>query len=253
MKLYEMIFLISLILYPASSLAVNTINKDIFSITLPDEWVELPKNVLIEMENTLTRQFPKLQIPHHDYVFQLKNAKRYYEYPYIIIQVNNKGRMPESELYKMENYSPQRQIEKIEKGSGSMLSNIQLGKMYYDATAGIVWFKGESTVSGVGQIAGVSGLVLTENGSIQVVGWALKDNFQVYEPVFQQAILSVTPIQYLKYRPNSNVNLPLEKNNTTPSLNSRSKGIINWDKAILSGIASGILIAIIMLFKRKNK
>lgn len=200
MKTYGIVFIVLLISYPASSLAFNTINKDIFSITLPDEWEELPKDIIMEREKELTQQFPKLKIPHYDYVFQLNSATRYYEYPYIIIQVNNKGRIPDSELDKMERHSPKRQLEQIEQHSSSKLSDIKMGKMYYDVTAGIVWFKAESTVSGIGQVAILSGLVLTGNGSIQVVGSSLKDNFQIYEPVFQQAIISVTPIQQLKYR-----------------------------------------------------
>jgi hypothetical protein len=73
--------------------------------------------------------------------------------------------------------------------------------MYYDEQAKIVWVRSELKVVNVGQISGISGMVLTENGYIQVDGFSLKDDFSIYESVFQSIIMSVAPEPWLVYKP----------------------------------------------------
>ena len=151
--------------------------KDGFSITLPDGGVEMPRNIIDAYENEISKQAPNAQKQHYDYGFQLESSNNWFEYPYILVQIKSTGRIPENQLEKLEIYSFKDTINKSKKDLSALVSDIQVGKMYYDKHEKIIWMRIEMNAATVGIVSGVSGMVLTEKGFIQVIGYSLKNNF----------------------------------------------------------------------------
>jgi hypothetical protein len=112
-----------------STASASELKKNGFSISLPDEWVEIPRDVIDAYEKEIARLAPNAPAPHYDYGFQLGSSQNWFEYPYILVQINNTGRIPESQLEKFEAYNIQESLDKHKKGLSSIMSNIQAGKM----------------------------------------------------------------------------------------------------------------------------
>lgn len=220
-----------------SKLIASELKKSGFSISLPDGWIEIPRNVIDAYEKEIARLAPNIQVQHYDYGFQLASSKNWFEYPYILVQVKNTGRIPESQLEKIAEYNIQGGLDKSKKKLGSIMSEIQAGKMIYDKQNKIIWMRIELNVANIKQIAGISGIVPTEKGFIQITGYCLKENYSTYEPIFQSVILSVSPEPGLAYKPKWSDRLP-----------SVVTGIA-WRRIVGKAIAGGIIGGIIFLVK----
>lgn len=186
-------FFILLNLLIVETQASELYKKSEFSISLPDGWVEIPRNVIDAYEIETAKLAPEAPKQHYDYVFQLRSVKNWFEYPFITVQINKMGKISENELENMENYPTQKEVNKHKEKLSSAMTDIQVGKMYYDKDSRIIWLRMESKVINVGYISGLSGVILTEQGFIQVNGYSLKNDFPRYEPVFKSSTLSVEP------------------------------------------------------------
>lgn len=175
--------------------------KHSFSITLPAGWIEIPRDVIDAHLIEISRLAPNAPKQDYDCVFQLDNAQNWFEHPYILVSIKNTGRIPENQLENCERISTQEDYDKHKKPYSSIISSIQAGKTYYDKKAKIIWLRLEANVVNVGSIAGISGMNLTEKGFIQVTGLSLKDDFSIYESIFQSIIMSVAPEPWLVYKP----------------------------------------------------
>jgi len=179
----------------------SELHKNGFSITLPDGWVEMHRDVIDAYQEELARLASNAPPQHYDYGFQLGSSKNWFEYPYILVQLKNTGRIPESQLEKLERYSVQETLDKHKKGLSSIMSDIEVGKIIYDKQTKMIWMRIESNVVNIGPISGLSGMVPTEKGFIQVMGYSLRENYSTYEPIFQSVALSISPEAGLAYRP----------------------------------------------------
>lgn len=218
--------------------------KGVFSISVPDGWVEMPTDVIDAYEKEIAKLAPNAPAQHYDYGFQSGNTENWFEYPYILIQVKNMGRIPESQIEKLEGYSIQEDLNRQKKDLSPVMSDIQAGKMYYDKAARIIWLRIESNVVGIGQISGLSGMIPTEKGFIQVGGYSLKGDYSTYEPVFRASAMSVTPNSELVYKPRWSDSLP-------PAVSG-----IDWGKVAGKAIVGAIVGGLIALFaglRRKKK
>ncbi len=219
-----------------------------FSISLPDEWVEIPRDVIDTYEEEISNLAPNAPIQHYDYGFQLGSTDKWFEYPYILIQVNKMGRIPESQIEKLEKYSLQESFDEKNNNLSSIMSDIKVGKMYYDNEAKIIWLRIESNVVDVGHISGLAGMIPSEKGFFQVSGYSLKDDYSTYEPIFRAITVSVVPSIELVYNPRWTNSLP-------PVVSS-----IDWNKVLGEGIVgaiTGVFLALIVgvfswIKKKKN-
>ena len=219
--------------------------KDVFSISLPDGWVEMPRHIIDAYEKGMARLAPNAPRQHYDYGFQLGNERKWFKYPYILVQIQNTGRIPKSQLEKLEGYSVQKGLEKHKNDSSPVMEDIQTGKMYYDKTKKIIWLRIESNVVGVGTISGLSGLIPTEKGIIQVSGYSTKSDNSTYEPVFVASAMSITPRSGLIYKPRRSDSLP-------PAVSGNAWGAIS-EKNIVTAAIAGMLIALFAGFRIKKK
>lgn len=241
----KLIYVLLIVTFAGISMASSgELRKKGFSISLPDGWVEMPIDVIDSYEKEIARLAPNAKTEHYDYGFQLDSSKNWFEYPYILVQVKNTGRIPESQLEKLEGYFVQESLAKQEKAVGSIMSDIQMGKMVYDKRNKMIWMRIEADVVNIGPISGISGMVPTEKGFIQVMGYSLRENYPNYESIFQSVAVSVSPEPGLTYKPKWSDSLP-----------SAVTGI-DWGKVMGKAIAGAIIGGIIALFaalrKKKN-
>ena len=222
--------------------------KDVFSITLPDGWVEIPRDVIDAYEKRIASIAPKSSkeiAPKsarqlYDYGFQLDSAQQWFEYPYILVSIRNTGRIQKSLLDKFEESSFQKGVDKAKKELRPAVSNIQIGKLYYDKVANIIWSRIESDLVQIGPVSGLFGMILTDKGYIQVNGYSLKEDFFTYEPVFRTSAVSVIPSSDLIYKPKWYDSLP-------PALIS-----FDWSRIIV-GVIIGATLAMLSVFLIKKK
>lgn len=163
-------FLTTTITYP------KEYQKDCFRISLPPEWIEIPRDVIDSYEEAVAMSAPDFPLQHYDYAFQLESSKNWFEFPYILIQVKNSGRIPENQLQKFEQISLQKDLKKYERQSNLIMSDIQAGKMVYDKQNKIIWMRIEGNIANVGSMAGLSCMVPTEKGFIQISGYSFKSD-----------------------------------------------------------------------------
>lgn len=234
-----------LIIMTISSIAYGEvkIEKNGYVISLPDEWIEIPSEVLEKYEKMVSVLAPNAKKQHYDCGFQLSGKENWLDYPYVIIQVKNTGRITESELAKIQDFSMQKTLDEEGKNFSAVMSNIQAGDMIYDKENKIIWMRVEADVKEIGPISGISGMILTEKGLIQVNAYSLKEDYATYEPVFRSIVKSVTPSPELAYKSKWFDSLPVSLTG------------INWgkvgSKAVGGAIIAGIIALIIGIIRRK--
>ena len=183
----------------------DTVQRDGFTISIPDGWVEIPRYVLDDFEASLAAGFPSTPRQHWDCGFQKASATNMMEFPYILVQVHNFGRIPEQAIEQLEDdkmlqeywgavlgiavdaYAPSIFSEQIVKASFDKPNNTILSTI-----------RMENEI--VGSVYFLSSMILTEKGIINVFGYALKERYALYEPVFLSVVRSVTPEPWLEYK-----------------------------------------------------
>ena len=225
------------------SYAAVAVQKESFTITLPDGWIEIPQDVLTAMYEELKKQAPNAKIPKYDYGFQLASSQNWMEYPYILVQVNKASRIPEHQLKSLPTIDLNEKIKDQAANMKSLMSSASFGKMQYDEAAHVVWITMQSDVVNVGRIQGISGLIPTETGYVQIHAYSTESNFQSYLPAFRQIITTTTINPSLVYKPHWTDNSPILSG-------------IDWGQVASKAIAGGVFGAIIAAFagiRRKKK
>ncbi|WP_029923079.1 hypothetical protein [Nevskia soli] len=176
------------------------VQKPEFSVALPDGWVEMPQDALAAARDKIARTVPNAVIPRYDYGFQLA-ANKTMEYPYILVQLTDKGRIPPEQLQKLPKLDLGAALDGKTDVLKALVSGVSLGHMQYDEKVGVIWLSSQSEVPGVGTIHGLSGLIPTQNGALQLHCYALDASFDTYLPLFRQIVASATPSAALAYQP----------------------------------------------------
>jgi hypothetical protein len=174
--------------------------KDAFSITLPDGWVEIPRDILDAYQKEAAKAVTNAGQVNYDFGFQLDSGENWLTYPYILIQVKNTGRIPENQLKEFESVSVQKEMNKMEDKVSSLLSDLQAGKTVYDQENKIIWMRIDVNAANVGPVVGIIAIVPTQTGAIQVNAYCTKADFPKYEPLFRSAVISTTPAPKLAYK-----------------------------------------------------
>jgi hypothetical protein len=182
--------------------------QDGFSLTLPAGWVEMPRPVVQAYQAQLARLAPQGPRPIYKYGYQLRSAERWIQYPYILVNVSTRGRIPDHELDKIVARAVRGTEKEAEGRLGGIVSGLQFGQVTYDRGARILWMKTSMDVAGVGPIVGLSGMVLTKQGYVGVNGYASQAEFAKYAPIFEKITRSVTPDEENRYEPRWSDRLP---------------------------------------------
>jgi uncharacterized protein len=228
--------------------STETYKKNGFSITLPTGWIEIPREEIDEYENGIATIAPDASVKHFDYGFQSETALNWFEYPYMIIRIDNNGRIVQSALEEMAESIDNDMFNTESKGLSQIMSDIKLGQAAYDKKSRMVWMYVEFNMENFGPVSGISGIIPTEKGFIQVNGYSRREDFSTYENIFKLIAESVLPEPEIVYKPRWSDNLP-------PFI-----ARIHWEKvigkaiagAILAGVVSSIYALIGALRKKKN-
>lgn len=225
-------FILCLVSLPAKA---ATFDKENFTITLPDTWVEVPPEVLSAYMEELKQQAPTAAVPVYDYAFQPDN-KGWLTYPYVLVQISRSGKVPPEELQSINKIDMNSaEIKRQTQGYGSLLDNVTLGQLSYDDATHTAWLKSDIDVAGMGKILGLSGMHLTNNGTVSVHAYAKADEFEDRLPEFTKLISSVTIPEIHQY------------NNTS----------IDWKRVgkqiLLGGMAGALVAAFAQLWLRVRR
>uniref|UniRef100_I2Q564 Uncharacterized protein n=1 Tax=Desulfovibrio sp. U5L TaxID=596152 RepID=I2Q564_9BACT len=178
----------------------ETYKNKYFSITLPPGWISVPANIIKSTEDEIVSRSNKPSIQRNDYAFQQNNTSRWFSYPYILIQINNSGRIQEAKLQKISEQSFQNSFNKEEKELNGLVSDFKEERKYYDEKQKILWVFSTANVPTVGAISVVEGIIPTNIGYVKIFCYAVDKNAISYQPIFQSIISSITPSEESAYR-----------------------------------------------------
>ncbi len=109
------ILLFFIVMVTISSVAYGAnIQKNGYVISIPAGWIEIPTDIIEKYEKMISNLGPNAIKQHYDCGFQLDSKKNWFEYPYVLMQVNNLGRIPENQLVKLQGFSMQKSLDDFE-------------------------------------------------------------------------------------------------------------------------------------------
>lgn len=176
--------------------------KDGFTLHLPTDWKPIPADVLDAYSREIAKLAPQTEKQVYDYGFQLSAARRWFTYPYILVQVKRSGRVPEDQLRSLSKIGEamDSSFAKAGKSLSSFAANGKIGETVLDPSTHTLWTRMSIDVKGVGTINGLIGTVLTETGFIQISCYAEEQEFRGYLPVFEAIVKGAVLSDELKYR-----------------------------------------------------
>jgi len=186
----------------ASTGALATpISKPEVTVDVPDGWVEVPPEVLQAFHAELKRQAPLAQVPKYDYAFQEAAGPPWLNYPYVLVKVTPTGRPTEHDLETLPSIDLNAKVRERGDDWGKIMKDSSLGQMRYDKSANVVWISSKSNVATIGPVTGISGVIPTEQGFVELHGYAKESDFPQYLPTFQRIITGARVAPHLLYRP----------------------------------------------------
>jgi len=230
----------AIFLAPLPTQASHIYNTDIFSINFPDEWVEIPESAIRLHVNQLADRIddPDFLSPKYECGFQPTNSSSWFDFPYMLVQINNGGRISEQNLSAMSEFPSEDQVRSLEKKYSLIISELQAEKMYYECDKNIIWLTVESDIEGVGRVYSFSAIIPTETGSIQLGGSTLFENVAEFEPIFRSVAVSITPSGGVLYKKEFRDNDLVEQ------------GEPNWLSIAGRGLSGLVVVAFVLIGTR---
>lgn len=225
---YFCLAIIFIILGITSSCANILFQNNEFSIELPEGWIEIPADTISVKMKESVKIFPDIPEEHYDYGYQIKKNK-FIVCPYILIQIENIGRLSENEWEELTQYSLENDIEEYYPNSSF---DLQTDKINYDPKANIFWMKFDLNLDNIVENSGIRTMIPTEKGFIKMTGYSLRKDFSEYSPIFLKIAKSIQPSYSLKYKTRISDNLPLS--NKT-----------DWNSILVSAVSFAIIGIII--------
>jgi len=171
-----------------------------FTVNLPEGWIEIPRAVLDARAKAIADTSPDSKTKDYEMGFQLGSAEGWFAYPYIMISVNNAGKIDEPDTGGFEKVPWKQDLEKQGEGKVPFVDKMTPGTPYYDSEHRIVWTRLDLTLTSAGRVTVLLGSVLTEMGLIQVDGYSKTENFPDFEDVFRAVAITLQPSAALVYR-----------------------------------------------------
>ncbi len=244
MLLLSLLFIMPAVLCPAVETGTRLPTKEGFTLQLPRGWKPIPGEILDAYEREIARMAPKAETQDYDYGFQLSSARKWFAYPYILVQVKSSGKVPQDQLRSMARIGEAMDtgFARARESISSIAANGKMGEPVLDEAAHTLWTRLSVDVKGVGTINGLVGTVLTEKGFIQISCYAKGEEFQGYLPLFEGMIRGTVLSDDLKYRP--------EGAGSVKTPGGIGTGAIAGIAALLA--AAGVLFLLVVRGKRKR-
>lgn len=175
---------------------------DDFTISLPSGWHEIPNDMLRALTLNLAQRAPAAPRMDFAYGYQVAVPPNWFQYPYTLVQIENSGKIPESELESMSEFEDAMQegADTVNSAMGSFMSQGELTATRYDPDENIIWTQTSMEVVGIGRVRGITAAILTERGIIAVHSYALDGDFAYYEPMFEEIARGVSVSEYIRYK-----------------------------------------------------
>lgn len=206
------ILLISIILiFPDTTRAIEIRTERGFTITLPDEWSQIPDETLKAYLEKIYQMAPDMKRQNYDYGFQLSINPDWFTYPYILIQVNNSGRITENRLIELAEQAEDliEGASKAENALHGVLSEMDIGNAVYDEEFRTLFSTMSAEVTGIGRIKGLIAVILTNRGSINFFGYALEEEYDLYSILYTDVVHQIVFDPKLEYKPRLTDGIPI--------------------------------------------
>ena len=221
-------------------------NNSSFSIydgvmfSLPDKWISIPKDTINEAMKAFSDQ-TKVAAVEYDCGFQLDNGEGFFSYPYILIQIHNEQRVPESELStytKTAQESLGSALDSTQKELSSQISTLKLGETTYSSSKKRMIALMDLATSN-NEISCVMVTQFTQNGYFNIYFYTQKDEYSLYSNTVSSIVNSIVIRPDLLYLEAEQPNI--SKN---ASVNSTADNAVIVPKRILSKAISGGLVGL---------
>jgi hypothetical protein len=192
----------------AGATQAGTVTKPAVTLELPTGWVEVPREVLQQFYDEMKRQAPLANIPKYDYAFQSTEGPPWLAYPYVLVKLSPTGRPTERELTDLPSIDLNASYQEKSGDWSAVMKDTSLGKMRYDKAANVVWITSKSDVVNIGSVSGISGIIPTEKGFVELHGYAKTPDFAAHLPTFEKIITGARVAPDLQYKPSWTDALP---------------------------------------------
>jgi hypothetical protein len=208
-----------------------------FSTILPDNWQEIPSEVLSEYSSKIKEISGVEQ--KYDYGYQSNESSNWLQPPYILVKIKRTGRVPEGELKNIAkiNEDFKEGVRKAEDSMSGFVSSISSGATTYDSTNKILWatiaFENET----YGRMKALTGVKLTEYGQIELFGYSLEKDFEHQAKTYKSIYENLKTNPKDEYKPRITDDSPVFFG-------------INVYQSLVAGFFGGLGGIIIWLFKK---
>ncbi len=182
-----------------------------FKIHFPNDWIEIPKIEIQRHFDNYYEQFPDLPHEEYDYGYQLSSSEYWFQYPYILIQVKNTGKIPEmpkgidqNEIRRLGSVLKQRHKKSLGEldVNGSKLGSPSLDESQtgWDSEHGVMWLTQESEFPSTGKLTTIMSLRFTQKGVLRIGLVVKKTDESDYIQVFRDIVNAVELGPTMKYQ-----------------------------------------------------
>jgi hypothetical protein len=174
-------------------------------LTMPPGWIQIPAPQVQRVREEMQRQAPAAKMPAFDYAYQEGSAE-WSNYPYVLIAINRKGRIPEGELESMGATNAASAVDT--EGLSSIVTGASARQMLYDRVAKVVWLNTEASLVDNQKIRGITAMIPTEFGVVRVSGYAREADFAGFAGSFERMIREASIDESVRYKPHASDSLP---------------------------------------------
>jgi len=174
-----------------------------YTLTLPEGWEQIPNKAIQEQTRAVTATTGGQISQQYQDGFQQSAGGGWFQYPYVLVESRETGRVPEGQLARMKSMRPEMQngLDSVSKKLNSIMSNMSLGETYYDATNKCILVRITMKVANVGEVEALTCGFLTEKGILTFHCYSTAAEFDKLLPVFQGLLKSVRLSDGLRYQP----------------------------------------------------
>jgi hypothetical protein len=160
-----------------------------YSVSIPDGWEEVPRDVLDEVAG-LVEQETGITQQRYEAGFQ-KAADQWFAYPYVIIQHHRVGNATFEDLAKAFNAMPvSKVLDRLKEQD--VVSNMQLSGATIDTDRGLILLPVSMEVAEIGPVRGLSAFKRGREGLVQLSFYARADEFSRYRATIATLLSSLT-------------------------------------------------------------
>ena len=210
-----------------------------YTLTLPDGWEQMPIKIIEEQMKVVTAATDGQVAQHYDDGYQQSAGGQWFQYPYILVQANEKGRVTEAQLGQMKSFRSalQKGADQTEEKLSSVISDMSLGETFYDTTNKCILIRFSMNVADIGEVKALTCGFLTQKGLLLFHCYTRASEFDAQLPIFQSMLKTVALSEELRYKSRLGDGISLALRRIGGS-------------TLIGGIVGG-LIGILFLLKKK--